>query len=95
MRQPTRGELLRTQCFGELPGVMSIVAFLSPSAERMAGGALRSGFDDFKRHGRQRADQVADLASLAVFFGDRRLNEGIGHQVAFQRRLGLYVKTRF
>ena len=71
VRQPTRGELLRIQFFGELPEVMSIVAFLFPSAERMVGGAPRSGFDDFKRYGRQRADQVADLASFSVFFGDR------------------------
>ena len=53
VRQPTRGELFRIQFFGELPEVMSIVAFLFPSAERMVGGALRSGFDDFKRQGRQ------------------------------------------
>ena len=50
-------------------------------------GELR--LDDFERQGRERADEVADLASLAVLCGDRFLEEGIGHQVAFQLRLRL------
>ncbi len=53
---------------------------------RLTNGIGRLGFDDFKRQGRQRADQVADLASLSVLFGGRGLEEGIGHQVAFQLR---------
>ncbi len=50
-------------------------------------GELR--LDDFEWQGRERADEVADLASLAVLCGDRFLEEGIGHQVAFQLRLRL------
>jgi hypothetical protein len=50
-------------------------------------GELR--LDDFEWKGRQRADQVSNLASLTVLFGDRRLEERIGHQIAFQLRLRL------
>lgn len=45
--------------------------------------------DNFERQGRQRADEIADLASRAVLFGSRGLQVGIGHQIAFQLRLRL------